>query len=117
MEKTPDGEYTIIDYKTGGQKKKIEDVHKSLQLNMYCMGLQKKAKYGKPPIRATYFYVEKPEGEQLFDYDVGPADIKEAKEKLEGYAKSIIDKNFEATQNMKMCGWCEFSDICSDSAK
>ena len=117
VEKTPDGEYTIIDYKTGGQKKKIEDVHKSLQLNMYCMGLQEKAKYGKPPIRATYFYVEKPEGEQLFDYDVDPANIKEAKEKLEGYAKSIIDKNFEATPNMKMCGWCEFSDICSDSAK
>ncbi len=117
VEETPDGEFVIVDYKTGGKTKNVGDVSKNLQLNMYCMALRSKKGYMKLPKYATLFYVEKPDGEQLFEYVVDVEKMDAAKEKLEGFAESITSKNFHATPDMKKCGWCEFADICKESKK
>lgn len=115
VEISPEGEYFIVDYKTGGKNKKIENVPDSLQLNLYCMAI--KEKYGKLPKRASFFYVEKPEGEQIFDYDVDPAKVDEIKQKLENYVKAIQNKEFQATPDEWTCRYCDYNDICSESAK
>jgi len=115
VEKTPEGEYVIIDYKTGGKTKKIEKVEDSLQLNMYCIALKENKDYGKLPKRATFFYVEKPEGEQHFDYEVSKSKVDEAKQVLEKYAESIKNKEFGATPKQWTCKYCDFNDICEDA--
>ncbi len=70
--------------------------------------------------------MEKPEGEQLFEYKVDPDKVEEIKEKLEEikekleeikekleeYIKVIQNKEFHATPGFKICQWCEYSDIC-----
>ena len=56
----------MIDYKTGGKKKKV-DARNSPQLNLYALALKENPDYGKLPVKAVFFYVEKPEGEQLFE--------------------------------------------------
>jgi CRISPR/Cas system-associated exonuclease Cas4 (RecB family) len=81
------------------------------------MALRSKKGYMKLPKYATLFYVEKPDGEQLFEYVVDVEKMDAAKEKLEGFAESITAKNFHATPDMKKCGWCEFADICKESMK
>lgn len=115
IEETPDREYVVIDYKTGGKNKKVEDPAKSLQLNLYAMVI--KEKYGKLPIRASFFYVEKSEGEQMYEYDVDPAKVDEIRLILEGYVKSIQNKEFEPTPGMFTCKFCSYSDICTESQK
>jgi DNA helicase-2/ATP-dependent DNA helicase PcrA len=66
IEQTPEGDYKIIDYKTGHTTpSKVPD---NLQLNIYCMAIQEK--FGKLPTRASFFYVEEPEGDQWYHYDV-----------------------------------------------
>jgi len=116
VEKTPKGEYVVIDYKTGGKNKKV-DAKNSPQLNLYALALKENPDYGKLPIKATFFYVEKPEGEQLFEYEVDPDKVEEVKNTLDGYVKSIQNKEFEPTPEMFTCKWCEYSDICNEAIK
>lgn len=114
VEKTPKGEYVIIDYKTGGKNKEV-DAKNSHQLNLYSLALKENPDFGKYPIKAIFFYVEKAEGEQLFEYDVDPAKVAEIKAILEEQVKNIVDKKFEATPEMFTCKFCEYSDICADA--
>jgi DNA helicase II / ATP-dependent DNA helicase PcrA len=114
VEKTPEGEYVVVDYKTGGKNKKV-DATNSVQLNLYSLALKENPDFGKYPASAIFFYVEKPEGEQLFEYKVDPEKVNEIKEILEGRVKSIQNKEFDATPGMFTCKWCEYSDICDES--
>jgi len=114
LEKTPEGEYVVIDYKTGGKKKKV-DARNSPQLNLYALALQENPDYGKLPVKAVFFYVEKPEGEQLFEYEVEAEKVEEVKGILEGYVKAIKEKEFDATPEMFTCKWCQYSDICEEA--
>jgi DNA helicase II / ATP-dependent DNA helicase PcrA len=114
LEKTPDGEYVVIDYKTGGKNKKV-DARNSPQLNLYALALKENPDYGKLPVKAVFFYVEKPEGEQLFEYEVEPEKVEEVKNILERYVAAIQEKKFDATPEMFTCKWCEYSDICEEA--
>ena len=113
VEQTQSGDYVVIDYKTGGKKKKIEKVSESLQLNLYCIAIREK--YGKLPKRASFFYVEKPDGEQIFDYDVDPVQVEQVKQILEEYVQLIKNKEFSATPDEWICKYCEYSDICNEA--
>jgi DNA helicase-2/ATP-dependent DNA helicase PcrA len=117
VEKTPEGEYVVIDYKTGGKNKTKSDINaaNSPQLNLYSLAIKENPDYGKLPVKAIFFYVEKPEGEQLFEYKVDPEKIQEVKSILEGYVAAIQEKKFDATPGMFTCQWCEYSDICEES--
>ena len=114
LEKTPEGEYVVIDYKTGGKNKKV-DARNSPQLNLYALALKENPDYGKLPTKAVFFYVEKPEGEQLFEYEVEAEKVEEVKGILEGYVKAIQEKEFDATPEMFTCKWCQYSDICEEA--
>ncbi len=74
-----------------------------------------KNKDGKLPVKAIFFYVEKPEGEQLIEYEVDPEKVQEVKSILEGYVAAIQEKKFDATPEMFTCRFCEYSDICEDA--
>ena len=116
IEKTPEGEFVVIDYKTGGKNKKV-DAQNSLQLNLYAHALKENEEFGKYPAKAIFFYVEKPEGEQLFEYEVDEDKVKEVLDTLNGFADSIKEKKFDATPQKFTCQWCEYSDICDEAEK
>ncbi len=116
VEKTPEGEYVVIDYKTGGKNKKV-DAANSVQLNLYSMALKENPDFGRYPIKAMFFYVEKPEGGQFFEYKVDPAKVDEIKSKLEGYVSAIQNKDFDAKPGLFTCKWCDYSDICDEAEK
>ena len=115
IEKTHDGEYVIVDYKTGGKKLKV-DAENSVQLNLYALALKESKNYGKFPIKTIFFYVEK-SGEQLFEYVVNPSKVEEIKKILAGYVKAIQNKEFDPKPELITCRWCEYSDICNESVK
>ena len=97
------------------KKNKKVDAKNSPQLNFYALAIKENPNYGKLPIKAVFFYVEKPEGEQLFEYDVEAAKVEEIKEIYEGYVTAIQEKKFDATPEMFTCKWCEYSDICKEA--
>ena len=110
VDQTPEGDYVLIDYKTGHTTPtKVPD---SLQLNLYCMAIQEK--FGKFPTLASFFYVEEPEGGQWFHYNVTPEKVAEVKLKLEEYVDAISKDQFDATPGFA-CKWCSYRDICEEA--
>jgi CRISPR/Cas system-associated exonuclease Cas4 (RecB family) len=43
--------------------------------------------------------------------------VDEVKQKLENYVKAIQNKEFKATPDEWTCRYCDYNDICSESAK
>ena len=110
IEQTPEGDYKIIDYKTGHTTpSKVPD---NLQLNIYCMAIQEK--FGKLPTRASFFYVEEPEGDQWYHYDVTASHVAEVKQTLEEHIEAISTDNYDADPGFK-CKWCDYKDICEEA--
>ena len=143
LEETPEGDLVIVDYKTGGKKKKIEKINESIQLNVYAIAtnIEKEKDMpfgnklpdgmslkGKKVTHASFFYPEKDaDGDpdpttgkasgQWFDYEITDEDMANTKAKLEGYVESLRNGEFDATPGEYMpCKWCDFKDICPDSA-
>ena len=136
----PEGDFEIIDYKTGGKNKVIDKVNESLQLNLYAIAvreeIQKKRPFEKDvPAgenwskktvkRASFFYPEKEHSNvdsatgkaegQWFDYEVNDADIDIARKKIEEYLDDIKNMQFDAEPSEFGCKYCDYSDICEDS--
>ena len=122
IEQTPQGDYHLIDYKTGGKNKKPDPVE-DLQLNLYSQACKNgiKDKHGKTlvkagtlPKKAILFYLEKEPGHQIFEYDVTEGQVKKVMKELEKLVKRIDKKEFDATPGFH-CKWCDYRNICEEA--
>lgn len=140
VDMNPEGNFEIIDYKTGGKNKVIDKINESLQLNLYAIAvreeIQKKRPFeieipagedwSKKTVKsASFFYPEKEHGlvdsatgkaeGQWFDYEVNDVDVANARKKIEGYLKDIDNMQFDATPGDFSCKYCDYNDICDES--
>lgn len=115
IEKTPDGDFVIIDFKTGGKNKDVDNVNESLQLNIYALVLESKKEFGKLPKTCAFLYPEKVDS-IYFPYEVNKPDIDRAKAKLSDLIAGIDNGHYDADPDMIKCGWCDYKDICGESA-
>jgi DNA helicase-2/ATP-dependent DNA helicase PcrA len=108
IDKTPDGEYIIIDYKTGkttlSKKKMKEDV----QLALYCLAV--KEKYGKLPVQAGHFYVH-PDQSEMRLVDVVEKEVDAVVDRVKEAAKGILNEDFEIVKQPN-CRYCDYGEIC-----
>ncbi|MDA1347192.1 MAG: ATP-dependent DNA helicase [Crenarchaeota archaeon] len=140
VDMNPEGNFEIIDYKTGGKKKVIDKINESLQLNLYAIAvaeeIQKKRPFdieipagedwSKKIVKsASFFYPEKDHGlvdsttgkaeGQWFDYEINDVDVANARKKIEVYLKDINNMEFDATPENFSCKYCNYNDICDES--
>jgi len=122
IEQTPQGDYHLIDYKTGGKNKKPDPVE-DLQLNLYSQacknGIKDKdgktlVKAGTLPKKAILFYLEKEPGYQIYEYNVTDMQVKKVMQELEKLVKRINKKEFDATPGYH-CRWCDYRNICEEA--
>ena len=108
IDKTPAGEYIIIDYKTGkttlSKKKMKEDV----QLALYCLAV--KEKYGKLPVQAGHFYVH-PELSEMRLVDVVEKEVDAVVDRVKETAAGILSEDFEVVKQPN-CRFCDYGEIC-----
>jgi DNA helicase-2/ATP-dependent DNA helicase PcrA len=108
IDKTPDGEYIIIDYKTGkttlSKKKMKEDV----QLALYCLAV--KEKYGKLPVQSGHFYVH-PDLSEMRLVDVVEKEIDAVIDRVKEAAAGILSEDFEVVKQPN-CRFCDYGEIC-----
>ena len=122
IEQTPQGDYHLIDYKTGGKNKKPDPVE-DLQLNLYSQACKNgiKDKHGKTlvkagtlPKKAILFYLEKEPGYQIYEYNVTDMQVRKVMQELEKLVKRINKKEFDATPGYH-CRWCDYRNICEEA--
>ena len=56
LERTKEGEYCVIDFKTGSKSENGNTIKEDIQMNVYALAVLKK--YGKLPVRASLYYIK-----------------------------------------------------------
>ncbi|MDA0525416.1 UvrD-helicase domain-containing protein [Methanococcoides alaskense] len=109
IDQTPDGEYVVIDYKTGKTTTPKKKLKEDVQIALYCLAV--KEKYGKLPVQAGHLYVN-PNVQELRLVDVVEEEVEAVVGRIKETVNSIMDEDFEV-KDKPNCYWCNYGGICS----
>jgi DNA helicase-2/ATP-dependent DNA helicase PcrA len=106
VEKTKDGQYCVIDFKTGSKNETGNTIRENIQMNVYALAVLKK--YGKLPTRASLYFVKTNE---TVDYAPDNTWIDVQRERLEEMIQAVLEEKFAAAASYD-CRWCDYEGIC-----
>jgi DNA helicase-2/ATP-dependent DNA helicase PcrA len=106
VDRLPDGDYELIDYKTG-ERKSEEDLDSDLQLALYRMAAREA--WGIEASTGSYYYV--------LDADKVPAptrpdDAERVERTVLQVGEGILGQDFEPRPSPAVCSWCDYRLIC-----
>ncbi|PIP17137.1 MAG: hypothetical protein COX44_01500, partial [Candidatus Portnoybacteria bacterium CG23_combo_of_CG06-09_8_20_14_all_37_13] len=115
IDKTPEGLFEVIDYKTSKKMPSQQAVDKDLQLSIYHLGVANRwpslAKERRP-IKVSLYYLR--HGEKLSSARTArdlEAITEEAIKSIETIKQAQQAVKFDATPN-PLCDWCEYQRLC-----
>lgn len=115
IDRLPDGEWEIIDYKAGKRRiKEVEleadlnllKVDENFQLSLYYLGC--KEKFNKVPEKVSLYYLK---NNQKLSTTRRPEQLKDVERIVGEVAAKIREKRFEARKGA-LCPWCDYKEIC-----
>ncbi|MDF2423591.1 MAG: PD-(D/E)XK nuclease family protein, partial [Nitrosopumilus sp.] len=107
VEVTPEGDYEVVDFKTGYNYENKKSIREDYQMNVYALGVEKV--YGKLPKKASLFYIKK---EKFVTYEIDAEQVESVRNTIESKVKSILAEEFEPTPGFSTCNWCDYTPIC-----
>lgn len=107
IETDADGNYIVIDFKTGSSIITKKDVMIHPQTNIYAAAIREK--YGVLPVRVSLYYLEK---DRSRDYMVDEESLKAGLDIVQECARNIVQENFDATPGYAVCKFCSYTHIC-----
>ncbi|MBI5146417.1 MAG: ATP-dependent helicase [Thaumarchaeota archaeon] len=107
VEKTPDGKFEVIDFKTGGVYENSKSIREDPQMNIYALGVEKL--YGEQPQKTTLFYLKH---DKIVDNPIEKQQVEKVMQAIDEKVKSILNEEFEATPSYQTCRMCDFWSIC-----
>lgn len=115
IDKTPEGLFEVIDYKTSKKMPSQQAVDKDLQLSVYHLGVANRwpslAKERRP-IKVSLYYLK--HGEKLSSARTAQdleATTEDVIKSLEVIQQAQQNAKFDATPN-PLCDWCEYQRLC-----
>jgi len=106
VDRLPDGDYELIDYKTGERKTEAE-LDSDLQLALYRLAAREawdiEAAFG------SYYYVL--DGDKVATPSRAD-DAERVERTVLEVGAGILDQDFEPRPSPKVCGWCDYRLIC-----
>ena len=109
VEMTPDGEYEVIDFKTGYAYKTKNTIKDDVQMNIYALGTEKL--YGKLPKKTSLFYIK---FDKIVSHFIKEDKLNEFKEELEKMIDAIFNEEFDAIPEYRKCSRCDYANICDE---
>ena len=107
VEMTPNGEYEVIDFKTGYAYKTKNTIKEDVQMNIYALGTEKL--YGKLPKKTSLFYIKH---NKIVSHFIEEEKLNEFKENLIEKIDSIFNEEFDAKPEYRKCSRCDYANIC-----
>jgi len=108
LDRTPDGNYIVIDYKTNKTPYTRNQLKEDVQIALYCIAV--KEKYGKLPVQAGHMYVN-PDVAELRLVDVSEEGVKDVAGRIKEMVSRIIGEDFEVREEPN-CRFCDYKGIC-----
>ncbi|HET7590762.1 MAG TPA: ATP-dependent DNA helicase [Solirubrobacterales bacterium] len=106
VDRLPDGEYELIDYKTG-ERKSAEDLDSDLQLALYRLAAREA--WGIEAATGSYYYVL--DGDKVAA-PTRPDDAERVERTVLQVGEGILSQDFEPRPSPKVCSWCDYRLIC-----
>jgi DNA helicase-2/ATP-dependent DNA helicase PcrA len=106
VDRLPDGDYELIDYKTG-ERKSEEDLDDDLQLALYRMAAREA--WGIEASTGSYYYVL--DGDKVAA-PTKPDDAERVERTVLQVGEGILSQDFEPRPSPKVCSWCDYRLIC-----
>jgi len=106
VDRKPDGEYEVIDYKTG-QRVDSSRHGGDIQLALYRLGAREA--WGIEPEAGSYYYVL--EGEKVA-VEAAPDDRERVERTVLEVGEGVLGQDFEPRPSPAVCGWCDFKLVC-----
>jgi DNA helicase-2/ATP-dependent DNA helicase PcrA len=117
IDKTADGTYEIVDYKTGGHKDQ-KKTDKDDQLTIYALAAKEALKL--PVSTMSLYFIEPTEegkpGEKITTTRTD-TDLEKAKVKLINRVETMQQSTFPAKPDPVTCGFCEYYSLCPFASK
>lgn len=110
VDKLPDGQVVITDYKTGKPQSQ-EDADESLQLSIYALAAREKWGY-----HADHLAFYNLEGNSSVITRRNEAQLTEARSRVQEVAESIAANNFDAKTGFH-CNFCAYRNLCPATEK
>lgn len=107
VEITPEGEYEVVDFKSGRVYLTKNTIKEDPQMNLYALGVKKV--YGKLPQKASLFYIK---DDKKVEYNITSDTLNSTISTLEQITESILKEDFTPTPDKDTCFRCDFKDIC-----
>jgi superfamily I DNA/RNA helicase/RecB family exonuclease len=106
VDRLPDGDYELIDYKTG-ERKSAEDLDSDLQLALYRMAAREA--WDIEAGTGSYYYVL--DGEKV-PAPTRPDDAERVERTVLQVGEGILSQDFEPRPSPEVCSWCDYRLIC-----
>jgi DNA helicase-2/ATP-dependent DNA helicase PcrA len=106
VDRLPDGDYEVIDYKTG-ERKSAAELESDLQLALYRLAAREvwgiEASYG------SYYYVL--DGDKVA-CPSKPDDAERVERTVLQVGEGIVGQDFEPRPSPAVCSWCDYRLVC-----
>jgi superfamily I DNA/RNA helicase/RecB family exonuclease len=106
VDRLPDGDYELIDYKTG-ERKNQKELADDLQLALYRMAAREA--WGIEASTGSYYYVLDAEKVAA---PTQPDDAERVERTVLQVGEGILSQDFEPRPSPKVCSWCDYRLIC-----
>jgi DNA helicase II / ATP-dependent DNA helicase PcrA len=106
VDRLPDGDYELIDYKTG-ERKSEEDLDDDLQLALYRIAAREA--WGIEASSGSYYYVLDAE---KVPAPTRPDDAERVERTVLQVGEGILSQDFEPRPSPSVCSWCDYRLIC-----
>ncbi len=107
IETDVDGNYIVVDFKTGKSMITKKEVTTHPQTNIYAAAI--KDKYGSLPSKVSLYYLER---DTFRDYVVDEQSLQSGLKMVQQTAESIIAEDFTAKPSKNACMFCPYKNIC-----
>ena len=106
VDRHPDGEYELIDYKTG-ERKSAEELESDLQLALYRLAAREA--WEIDAAIGSYYYVL--DGDKVAA-PTKPDDAERVERTVLQVGEGVLGQDFEPRPSPTVCSWCDYRLIC-----